>query len=308
MSHVNRLLFVTDPRNATRWTHLPSAGVGLLRLDEVLQQDVGIHPLALIRPGQLGDGAVAALIAEWSEAYDDPAEYFVATIARRLARIAHAYQPRPVRVRFTDLNSAQYARLAGGHLFEPDEQRPEVGLRGAARYISSFYRPAFELECRAIKRARERAQAYNIEAIIPFCRTIAEADAVLDIMTRLGLHRGKQGFRIHVMAELPSNAVTATELAARFDGLSIGTGDLSRLVLGIDPDATALPPVDWDNPALRRFVAHIIIAANASDVPVNLCGLGAESPSLSHLAITVGATSITLRPAYFEQGGSRAAL
>lgn len=301
MSTIQHFLFLSDPRSSAQWTELPGAGIGLLRLDEVLCQDVGIHPLALLRPHALTDSRVAAAIAERSGAYRDPATYFVATIAQRLTQIAHEYHPRPVRVRFTDLNSAQYARLLGGAEFEPTEERPEIGLRGAARYISELYRPAFELECRAIRRARERNQADNIEAIIPFCRTLQEADAVIDAMAASGLHRGKRGFSIHVMAELPGNAVVIPELAQRFDGLSIGTGDLSSLVMATDPAATAMPSTDWSNPALRRIIAQIIEGANTAGVPTTLCGAGAERPELVQFAATRGVSAVATRPECFER-------
>lgn len=292
-------LFLRDPAAAPVCRDLPCAGVGLLRMDEILVDDIRVHPLALLHRHLLRSPAVERQIDELTEGYHTPTDYFVDGIAHRLAHVAELFAPRPVVVRFTDLTSDAYADLIGGALFEPHEDLPELGLRGAARYVSDHYRGAFELECEAIRRAR-KAGADNLQAVIPFCRTVEEVDSVLDAMTEAGLGRGEPGFEIHAMAEVPATVVMVRELAQRVDGLSIGSDDLAKLVLGAAPSSSALPPLDYGAEPIRRFIAQLARAAHAWHVPLNLCGPGAEHPELAAFAIAEGVERLTVRPEAFE--------
>jgi pyruvate,water dikinase len=256
------LLNVANPAAAFRWWRLPTDGVGLARIEFIIGHDIKAHPLALLRPEAVASPRERAALAKLTRDWASPQEYFVAKLASGIARIAAAHYPRPVIVRTSDFKTNEYARLLGGAAFEPHEENPMLGWRGASRYYTD-YREGFALECRALKRVREELGLTNVVVMIPFCRTPAEADAVLAVMADNGLRRGERGLEVYVMCEIPSNVVLAEQFAARFDGFSIGSNDLTQLVLGVDRDSARLKGLfDESNEAVTRLIRSVIDTAH----------------------------------------------
>jgi pyruvate,water dikinase len=270
------LLNVANPAAAFRWWRLPADGVGLARIEFIISHDIRAHPLALLRPEAVASRRERAALAKLTREWPSPQEYFVAKLASGIARIAAAHYPRPVIVRTSDFKTNEYARLLGGAAFEPREENPMLGWRGASRYYTD-YRDGFALECRALKRVREELGFTNVIVMIPFCRTPAEADAVLAVMAENGLARGARGLEVYVMCEIPSNVVLAEQFAARFDGFSIGSNDLTQLVLGVDRDSARLKGLfDESNEAVTRLIRSVIESAHRAGRRVSLCG---QAPS-----------------------------
>ena len=291
------MLNVADPAAAMRWWRLPVRGVGLARVEFIIEHLVRVHPMALLHPDRLEEGErqeVAALTAGWPNAE----AYFVDRMASGIATIAASQWPHPVIVRFSDFKTNEYAGLVGGRVFEPHEENPMLGFRGAARYYSERYRDGFGLECRAIRAAREHFGFTNVVVMIPFCRTLEEADRVLEEMARHGLARGRHGLTVYVMAEVPSNVILAREFAARFDGFSIGSNDLTQLTLGVDRDNALLADLfDERNLAVRRSIEHLITEARAVGCPVGICGQApSDHPDFAEFLVQAGITSISLNP------------
>ncbi|GIK49835.1 MAG: phosphoenolpyruvate synthase [Alphaproteobacteria bacterium] len=271
------MLNLANPATAFRWWRLPADGVGLARMEFVISNHVKVHPMALVRFDALRDEGAKAAIAELTQGYDDRTDYFVDRLSRGLARIAAAFHPKPVIVRMSDFKTNEYANLIGGAEFEPKEENPMLGFRGASRYYSPRYREGFALECRAIRRLREVLGFRNVLVMIPFCRSVEEADKVLEVMAENGLERGKDALEVYVMCEIPSNVILAKEFAERFDGFSIGSNDLTQLTLGVDRDAEDLARLfDEQNAAVKWMIEQVIVAAHSADAKVGICG---EAPS-----------------------------
>jgi pyruvate, water dikinase len=271
------LLNVASPESALRYWRLPADGVGLARIEFIITNAIQIHPLALVRFDELKDATSRRKIRDLTQNYGDKAEYFVEHLALGIAKIAAAWHPRPVIVRLSDFKTNEYADLIGGRQFEPHEANPMLGFRGAARYVSDQYRDGFALECRAISRVREEIGLDNVIVMVPFCRTPREADGVLQVMSEQGLNRGQKGLKTYVMCEIPSNVLLAEQFARRFDGFSIGSNDLTQLVLGVDRDSELLASsFDERNEAVKRMIQDVIAAAHKSDRPISICG---EAPS-----------------------------
>ncbi len=292
------MMILASPEAAFRWWNLPVDGVGLARMEFVVNNVIQIHPLALTRFDKLDDDEAKRQIDELTRGYDDKTRYFVDHLARGLAKIAAAYHPKDVIVRLSDFKTNEYAGLIGGAPFEPEEENPMLGFRGAARYRSERYRDGFALECRAIRMAREEIGLDNIIVMLPFCRTVAEADAVLATMADHDLVRGKDGLKVYVMAEIPSNIILADQFAERFDGFSIGTNDLTQLVLGVDRDNEDLADLfDERNEAVKRSVASLIDAAHTAGREVGICGQApSDHPDFAAFLVEQGIDSISVNP------------
>ncbi len=291
------MMNIASPAGAIRWWRLPCRGVGLARMEYVVNDVIQAHPMALLHPERVSDED-RERIAELTAGYDDPAEYFVDHLSRGIATIAAAQHPHPVIVRTSDFKTNEYADLVGGSAFEPAEENPMLGWRGASRYYSDGYREGFALECRALRRAREEMGFANVVVMIPFCRTPEEADRVLEVMAGEGLVRGKDGLQVYVMAEVPSNVVEAEAFARRFDGFSIGSNDLTQLVLGVGRDAEKLAHLfDEREASVRWMIRHLIETAHAAGRPVGICGQApSDHPDFAEFLVECGIDSISLNP------------
>jgi pyruvate,water dikinase len=295
------MLNQAEPSSAFRWWRLPADGVGLARMEFIVGNLIRIHPMALVRFDGLEDRKARKEIERLTRGYADKTEFFVETLARGLARIAAAHHPKPVIVRTSDFKTNEYARLVGGAAFEPKEENPMLGWRGASRYYSDGYREGFALECRALARARETLGLDNIVVMIPFCRTPDEGDKVLEEMARHGLARGVNGLQVYVMCEIPSNVVLAEQFAARFDGFSIGSNDLTQLVLGVDRDSDVLAALfDERSEAVKRTIAELLAKAKASGTKTGLCGQAPSThPEFAEFLVAHGIDSISVTPDSF---------
>jgi len=292
---------VASPAGAFRWWRLPTSGVGLARMEFIISNHIGIHPMALAHPDRVEDPAVRLQIEHLTRGHATPAEFFVQTLARGIAKLAAAHHPNPVVVRLSDFKTNEYAHLLGGGAFEPSEENPMLGFRGASRYYHPRYRDGFALECHALRRVRTEFGFDNVIVMVPFCRTPAEADRVLAELSLHGLTRGDGGLRIYVMAEIPSNIVLAEEFAGRFDGFSIGSNDLTQLVLGVDRDSDMLSELfDERDPAVMKMIADLIQRAHRCGKPVGICGQAPSNyPDFAAFLVEQGIDSISLNPDSF---------
>jgi len=286
-----------NPEHALRQSLLPSDGVGLARMEFVFAGWVGVHPLALTRYATLSP-AVQREIDAKTAGYSDKTSYFVDRLAEGIGTIAAAFHPRPVILRFSDFKTNEYARLLGGATFEPSEENPMLGWRGASRYYHPEYKEGFLLECAAVKRVRDVFGLRNLKLMIPFCRTPEEGERVLAAMGEGGLVRGDQGLEVYVMAEIPSNILLAEEFAKIFDGFSIGSNDLTQLTLGVDRDSTTVAPLfDERNPAVKWSCARLIEAAHAAGRKAGICGQApSDFPDFAAFLVERGIDSISLNP------------
>ena len=295
------MLNLANPAAAYRWWRLPADGVGLARMEFVISNALRVHPMALVRFDSLKDEAAKAEIAALTAGHADRTDYFVEGLARGLSRIAAAVHPKPVIVRMSDFKTNEYAGLLGGAEFEPREENPMIGFRGASRYYSPRYREGFALECRAIRRLRTELGFRNVVVMIPFCRTVAEADRVLAVMAENGLVRGEDGLEVYVMCEIPANVILAREFARRFDGFSIGSNDLTQLTLGVDRDSAELADLfDEDDPGVRWMIARVIAEAGQAGAKIGLCGQApSDRPAFAGFLVEGGIDSISVSPDSF---------
>ena len=293
---------MANPSAASRWWRLPADGVGLARMEFVVNNAIKVHPLALTRFDQLTDVAVKDEIETLTRGYDQKPDYFVDTLALGLSRIAAVHYPNPVIVRMSDFKTNEYAALLGGTQFEPKEENPMIGWRGASRYYSDAYKDGFALECQAIAKARGIKGFDNILMMIPFCRTPDEADRVLEVMAENGLERGKDGLQVYVMCEIPANVILAEEFAKRFDGFSIGSNDLTQLTLGVDRDNETLAPLfKEDNAAVLWMIEQMITRAHAVGAKVGFCGQApSNDPAFAKRLVGFGIDSISVTPDAFR--------
>ncbi len=295
------MLNMANPAAAFRWWRLPIEGVGLARMEFVISNAIKVHPLALTRFEQITDEGVREEIEALTRGYPDKPAYFVDKLARGLARIAAVAWPKPVIVRMSDFKTNEYAGLLGGSGFEPHEENPMIGFRGASRYYSPDYAEGFTLECEAISRLRNEMGFTNVVVMIPFVRTVDEAERVMEVMARAGLERGKDGLEVYVMCEVPSNVILAEDFAERFDGFSIGSNDLTQLVLGVDRDSGKLAGLFRErDPAVMWMIRHVIDAAGKAGVKVGLCGQApSNDPEFARLLVEAGIDSISVTPDSF---------
>jgi pyruvate,water dikinase len=289
---------VADPEQAFTLSSLPVDGVGLARMEFIINNHIGIHPMALVRLASLKDAdsqqKIMAQIHELGS--DDPKEFFVSRLASGIARIAAAFYPKPVIVRTSDFKTNEYAKLLGGAEFEPEEENPMLGWRGASRYYDDRYRQGFALECAALKRVRDDMGLNNVKIMIPFCRTVVEGKKVIAEMAANGLKQRENDLEIYAMCELPSNIVSAEAFLQIFDGYSIGSNDLTQLVLGVDRDsATVAGLFDEEDPAVRSMIGSVIKIAREAGKPVGICGQApSDRPGFAAWLVEQGIDSISL--------------
>jgi len=291
------LVNVGTPEEALRTSLLPTDGVGLLRMEFVFASHVRVHPLALTRFETLPK-EVRRQVEEVTEAYPDKRAYFVETLSQGIGLIAAAFYPRPVLLRFSDFKTNEYARLLGGHLFEPKEENPMLGWRGASRYYHPDYKEGFLLEVAAVRRVREEMGLKNLMVMVPFCRTPEEGEKVLEVMAEGGLRRGEGGLEVHVMAEIPSNVLEAEAFAELFDGFSIGSNDLTQLALGLDRDSERVAHLfDERRETVKRLAAMLIEKAHAKGKKVGICGQApSDYPEFAAFLVERGIDSLSLNP------------
>ena len=289
---------IANPNAAFRVAALPVAGVGLARSEFIIANEIKVHPMALLAPGQVGDRRTRKQIATLTSGYESGADYFVTRLSEGIATIAAAFYPRPVIVRTSDFKSNEYASLLGGRDFEAAENNPMIGFRGASRYIHPAYRDAFALECRALQRVRDDMGLSNVIVMVPFCRRIEEARQVLDVMARNGLGRGRNGLEIYIMCEIPSNVVLIDEFARLFDGFSIGSNDLTQLVLGVDRDSEILASdFEEEDPAVLAMIEQAIAGAHRHGLKCGICGQApSDRPGFANWLVARQIDSISLSP------------
>jgi len=294
------MLNLANPAAAYRWWRLPADGVGLVRMEFVINNAIKAHPMALLHPERLSQ-EVRDEIGRLTAGYDTGSEYFVDRLATGLARIAAVMHPKPVIVRMSDFKTNEYAGLVGGKVFEPREENPMIGFRGASRYYSPHYREGFALECEAIRRLRQDMGFANVTVMIPFCRSVKEADKVLQVMADNGLKRGKDGLEVYVMCEIPANVVRAAAFAERFDGFSIGSNDLTQLTLGVDRDSDLLAEqFDEQDEAVKWMIRHVIAQAHEAGAKVGLCGQApSDYPEFAGFLVDCGIDTISVTPDSF---------
>jgi pyruvate,water dikinase len=270
-------------------------------MEFIIADEVRVHPMALAHFDRVTDPDDRRAIEEITRGYADKPTFFVETLARGIATLAASQHPHPVIVRMSDFKTNEYAGLRGGKAFEPVEENPMIGFRGASRYYNERYRDGFALECHAIRRVRDEIGLDNVIVMIPFCRTLEEADRVLAVMGEQGLVRGHNGLKVYVMCEIPSNVILAGEFAKRFDGFSIGSNDLTQLTLGIDRDSDILAPLfDERNPAVKQLVADVIRRVHEAGRPVGICGQApSDHPEFAAYLVEQGIDSISLDPDRF---------
>jgi pyruvate, water dikinase len=292
------LMNVGNPEEAFKLAAIPCDGVGLARLEFIIANHIRVHPLALLEPERVRDAAERHAIAALVAGYGEPAEYYVDLLSQGMARIAAAFFPRPVILRFSDFKSNEYARLLGGAAFEPNEENPMIGWRGASRYSAPAFRAAFALECQALLRVRERMGLSNVIPMVPFCRTPEEGDRVLATMAEQGLVRGRNGLEVYVMCELPSNVISAEAFAERFDGFSIGSNDLTQLTLGLDRDSALVADLfDERDASVKAMIAMAIATARRCGRKIGICGQApSDHPEFARFLVEQGIDSISLNP------------
>jgi pyruvate,water dikinase len=295
------MLNLANPAAAFRWWRLPADGVGLARIEFVIAHQVKVHPMALVHFDELTDEKAATAIAELTQGYEHKADYFIDRLSLGLARLAAALYPKPVIIRMSDFKTNEYANLIGGAEFEPKEENPMLGFRGASRYYSPEYRDGFALECRAIRRLREEMGFRNVVVMIPFCRSPDEADRVLEVMAENGLARGEKGLEVYVMCEIPSNVILAAAFAERFDGFSIGSNDLTQLTLGVDRDSELLASLfDEQNEAVKWMIRKVVQEAHKAGAKVGLCGQApSDHPEFAEFLVECGIDSVSVVPDSF---------
>ncbi len=292
------MMNIGSPDIAFSSSFIPNDGVGLAREEFIINDQIKIHPLALINYAKLKDKKAKKKIDELTAGYKDKKQYYIDKLAEGMAIIAAAFYPKDVIIRFSDFKTNEYANLIGGSAFEPVESNPMIGWRGASRYYAPEFKPAFELECIAIKKVREDMKLTNLKAMVPFCRTIKEAEQVIKIIADNGLKQGENDFELYCMVEIPSNVILADEFAELYDGFSIGSNDLTQLTLGVDRDSALVSKVyDENNLAVKKLIKLAIKTAKASGIKIGICGQApSDFPEFAQFLVECGIDSISLNP------------
>jgi len=291
------MMNVGNPDRAFDFANIPNSGVGLARLEFIINRMIGVHPQALLDYDNL-DVSIREAVDEQMAGYSDPVGFFVDRLTEGISVIAAAFAPEPVIVRMSDFKSNEYANLVGGERYEPDEENPMLGFRGAARYVSDSFRPCFELECAAIKKVRNDMGLMNVQLMIPFVRTVGQAKQVIAALAENGLERGKDGLKIIMMSELPTNALLAEQYLEHFDGMSIGSNDMTQLTLGLDRDSALIADLfDERDDAVKAMLAMTISACKKQGKYVGICGQGpSDHPDLARWLLDQGIESMSLNP------------
>ena len=294
---VKLMMNVGNPTRAFDFANIPNQGVGLARLEFIINVMIGVHPQALIEYSSL-DQSLQQQIAERMAGYDGPIDFYINKIKEGVSTIAAAFAPEPVIVRMSDFKSNEYINLLGGDLYEPDEENPMIGYRGTSRYLSDQFRESFAMECQAVKSVRDDMGLVNVQVMVPFVRTLGEASAIIDLLAENGLKRGENGLKILMMCELPSNAILADEFLEYFDGFSIGSNDLTQLTLGLDRDSALVAHLfDERNPAILKMLSLAIQACKKQNKYVGICGQGpSDYPDLAAWLLEQGISSLSLNP------------
>ncbi|WP_196137271.1 phosphoenolpyruvate synthase [Aliikangiella sp. G2MR2-5] len=292
------MMNVGNPDRAFDFARLPHFGIGLARLEFIINRMIGVHPRALLEFDQLDDEDLVENIKDHMAGYDSPVQFYVDKLVEGISTLASAFSPQKVIVRMSDFKSNEYANLVGGYLYEPEEENPMLGFRGASRYISEEFEDCFALECQAIKTVRETMGLENVEIMIPFVRTLEEASQVISLLEKYGLKRGENGLRVIMMCELPSNALLAEQFLEYFDGFSIGSNDLTQLTLGLDRDSGIISHLfDERNPAVKTLLSMAIQACKKAGKYVGICGQGpSDHPDLAQWLMDEGIDSVSLNP------------
>ncbi len=292
------MIILGDPEQAFQLSFMPNDGIGLMRLEFVINNVIQIHPMALVYFDQLQDQEAKSKIESLTRHYDDKERYFVDQLSQAVGTIAAAFHPKDVIVRMSDFKSNEYANLIGGNAFEPKEENPMLGFRGAARYYNDRYRQGFRLECEAMKVVRDEMGLTNVKLMIPFCRTVEEGRQVVNVMNDYGLKQGENGLAIYVMTEIPSNVVLAKEFAKVFDGFSIGSNDLTQLTMGLDRDSELVSDLfSENNTAIQQLIANVIQSAKETGTKIGLCGQApSDLPEFAGFLVEQGINSISFNP------------
>ncbi|MDY7026522.1 MAG: phosphoenolpyruvate synthase, partial [Pseudomonadota bacterium] len=291
------MMNVGNPDRAFDFQNLPNEGVGLARLEFIINRMIGVHPKALLNFDTLPSD-VKSSVEKRVAGYDSPVDFYVEKIVEGVSTLAAAFYPKKVIVRLSDFKSNEYANLVGGRLYEPEEENPMIGFRGASRYISDSFRDCFELECRAMKKVREEMGFTNVELMVPFVRTVGEAESVIKLLAENGLKRGENGLRVIMMCELPTNALLAEQYLEFFDGYSIGSNDLTQLSLGLDRDSGIVSHLfDERDEAVKKLLKMAIDACNKAGKYVGICGQGpSDHPDLAKWLMDAGIQTVSLNP------------
>jgi pyruvate,water dikinase len=289
------MLILANPDKAFELSFYPNQGVGLLRMEFIINNSILIHPMALVNFDALPDNADKARIRDLTAGYTDKREYFIDKLARSVSQVAAAFYPKDVIVRMSDFKTNEYYSLLGGKGFEPDEENPMLGFRGASRYYNPRYSEGFRLECLAMKKVRDNMGLTNVKLMIPFCRTVDEGKRVVSIMEEFGLKQGANGLQIYVMVEIPANVILAEGFAHVFDGFSIGSNDLTQLTLGIDRDSAIVSDLfDERNDAAEWMIATAIKKAKKAGIKIGLCGQApSDHPEFAKFLVEQGIDSIS---------------
>jgi pyruvate,water dikinase len=292
------MMNVANPAEAFALSFLPNDGVGLARLEFIIGTHIRAHPMALLHLERVQDRRARREIDALTRGYADKGQYFVDRLAEGVGMIAAAFWPKDVIVRLSDFKTNEYAGLLGGAAFEPKEENPMIGFRGASRYYDERYREGFALECRAMRKVREQMGLENVKLMVPFCRTVEEGRRVISELASNGLVQGDRGLEIYVMCEIPSNVILAKEFADVFDGFSIGSNDLTQLLLGVDRDSELVAHLfDERNDAVTRTVAQVISAAHAAGRKIGICGQApSDYPEFARFLVKAGIDSLSLNP------------
>ena len=292
------MLNVASPDLAFKYANVPNNGVGLARQEFIFNNYVKVHPLALMNHKSIGDLQLSREIESLIVGYEDEKEYFIQKLSQGISKIAASFSPNNVILRLSDFKSNEYANLLGGKYYEPKEENPMIGWRGASRYYSEDFIQAFQLECEAIARVRNVLGFQNLSVMIPFCRTVEECEKVIGIMADFGLKRGDKGLKVYLMAEVPSNVILAEEFAKHVDGFSIGSNDLTQLTLGLDRDSGLLSHLfDENNPAVKEMIRMLIKKAKKAGVTVGICGQApSDHPDFAEFLVREGIDSMSVTP------------